>query len=98
MTPSPRSSSTPMCEMSNTPQCWRTAWCSCTRPPNCTAISQPAKGTMRPPAAFAAAFRGVRDRDSAAGKGAAMGGTGQAVAGSYGGGGQRLCFTSPEKA
>ena len=87
LTPSPRSTSTPMWEMSKTPQACRTAVCSATRPANCTAISQPAKGTSRPPAARAAPWRGVRRRSvlgAGSGWGAAAMGGEEHLEGSYG--------------
>ena len=39
-----------MCETSKTPASVRTALCSASTPSYCTGISQPANGTMRPPA------------------------------------------------
>lgn len=48
-----------MCETSNMPACSRTALCSWLTPAYCTGISQPAKGTMRPPARWWAEKSGV---------------------------------------
>ena len=47
----PSTSISPMCETSKTPASVRTARCSASTPSYCTGISQPAKGTMRAPAA-----------------------------------------------
>ena len=49
-----------MCPRSNNPQPVRTAWCSAVIPPNWTGMSQPAKSTKRPPAAFWTAYSAVR--------------------------------------
>ena len=49
--PAPRISSWPMCETSKIPAWERTARCSGMTPWYCTGISQPAKGTIRAPAA-----------------------------------------------
>ena len=50
-----------MCPMSKRPARWRTAWCSVSTPVGyCTGISQPPKGTMRPPAWTWTSNRGVR--------------------------------------
>ncbi len=69
--PAPRSSSWPMCETSNTPACARTARCSGMMPSYCTGISQPAKGTIRAPAARWRSWSGVRRRASALASGSA---------------------------
>src|SRR3954452_4409627 len=50
----------PMCETSKTPAAVRTARTSSMTPVYCTGISQPAKGTRRPPDSAWRAYSGVR--------------------------------------
>ncbi len=57
---SPATCSCPMCETSNRPAAVRTARTSSITPAYCTGISQPAKGTRRPPDSAWRAYSGVR--------------------------------------
>ena len=56
-----------MCETSKTPQSVRTARCSAMTPSYWTGISQPAKGTMRAPAATWRSWSGVCEGSARAG-------------------------------